>query len=74
MADLSSFYVTFAADYNVSVIDSYVIPSVFENAAKKAKMSVLELLDATITNRDVGNYLKEVIEKVAAAERKNHKA
>lgn len=61
---------TFARRFNVSVADAYVLPALFEGAARKAGMVPSALLtQATYTNNALGEYLAECARKVAIADR-----
>lgn len=62
---------TFAARFNVSVADAYVLSAVFERSAEKVGMSKAALVtEATYRNNKLGEYLAEVARVVAAEDRK----
>ena len=59
-------YAIFAARFNVSVADAYVLPALFERTAQIAKMPVRALLSqATYSNPKLGEYLAACAHKVA---------
>lgn len=60
---------TFARRFNVSVVDAYVLPALFERTAQKVSMSPAALLARTATNAALGEYLAECAHKVAVADR-----
>lgn len=67
---LHSELATFAARFNVSVADAYVLPAVFERCAEKVNMPVRALLSqATYSNNALGDYLAKVARDVAAKDR-----
>lgn len=57
----------FAARFNISAADAYVLPALFERTAQMAKMPVRALLSqATFTNNALGEYLANACRKIAA--------
>lgn len=63
-------FAAFAARFNVSVEDAYVLPALFERSAEMAKMPVRALLSqATYSNNALGEYLANAARKVAAEDR-----
>lgn len=65
-------YVAFAARFNVAVADAYVLPALFEGAARKVGMAPRALLaQATYSNNALGEYLAGCARKVAAEDRGN---
>jgi hypothetical protein len=61
---------TFAARFNVSHKDAYVLPALFEGAAKKINMAPRALVaEATFRNQALGEYLAGCARKVAIADR-----
>lgn len=63
-------YVAFAARFNVAVADAYVLPALFEGAARKVGMAPRALLaQATYSNNALGEYLAGCARKVAAEDR-----
>jgi hypothetical protein len=61
----------FAARFNVSHQDAYVLPALFENAARKAGMAQRALVaEATFRNDALGQYLANAARKVAAEDRR----
>lgn len=62
---------TFAARFNVSVANSYVLPAVFERSAQKVGMTPRALVtEATFNNNKLGEYLAEVARIVATEDRR----
>lgn len=62
--------VTFAARFNVSHNDAYVLPALFEGAAKKVGMAPRALVaEATFNNNALGEYLAGCARKVALEDR-----
>jgi len=60
----------FAAQFNVSVEDAYVLPAVFERSAQSVGLPPRALVaEATYRNRALGEYLADVARKVAAQDR-----
>jgi hypothetical protein len=65
-------YVAFAARFNVAVADAYVLPALFEGAARKVGMAPSALLSqATYSNNALGEYRAGCARKVAAEDRGN---
>jgi hypothetical protein len=61
---------TFAARFNVSVQDAYVLPAVFERSAQLVGMQPRALVaEATFRNPVLGEYLANAARKVAIADR-----
>lgn len=61
---------TFAARFNISHKDAYVLPALFEGAAKKVGMLPRVLVaEATWNNRALGEYLANAARKVALEDR-----
>lgn len=61
---------TFAARFNVSVADAYVLPALFERAAEKVGTTRRRLVvEATFNNPKLGEYLAACARKVAVADR-----
>jgi hypothetical protein len=66
LQDLASF----AARFNVSAKDAYVLPALFERSAKKVGMAPRALVaEATFRNNALGQYMADVARKVAQADR-----
>lgn len=62
--------VTFAARFNVSHKDAYVLPALFERSAQKVGMAPRALVtEATFNNPALGEYLANAARKVAIADR-----
>lgn len=62
---------TFAARFNVSVADAYVLPAVFERSAQLVGMQPRALVaEATFRNQALGEYLANAARKVACEDRK----
>lgn len=62
--------VTFAARFNVSAADAYVLPALFERTAQKVGMAQRALVtEATFNNAKLGAYLADCAHKVAVADR-----
>jgi hypothetical protein len=61
---------TFAARFNVAVVDAYVLPALFERIAQKVNMAPRALLAQTFTNAALGEYLATVARKVAIEDRR----
>lgn len=60
----------FAARFNVSAQDAYVLPALFERSAAKVGMAPRVLVaEATFRNRPLGEYLANAARQVAAADR-----
>ena len=60
----------FAARFNVSVEDAYVLPALFERSAEMAKMPLRAFIaEATYRNNPLGEYLANAARKVAAEDR-----
>lgn len=60
----------FAARFNVSASDAYVLPALFERTAQMVKMPVRAFLaQATYSNNALGEYLADAARKVAAEDR-----
>ena len=56
----------FAERFNVLPCDAFVLPALFENAARAANMSARQLIsDATYSNMALGEYLASVAKKAA---------
>lgn len=63
-------FAIFAARFNVSVTDAYVLPALFERTAEMAKMPVRAFLaQATYSNNALGEYLANAARKVASEDR-----
>jgi len=63
-------FAAFAARFNVSVADAYVLPALFERSAELVKMPVRGLLaEATYRNPALGEYMAGAARKVAAEDR-----
>jgi hypothetical protein len=63
---------TFAARFNVSVQDAYVLPALFERSAQKVGMAPRALVaEATFRNQALGEYLAAAARKVAIADRES---
>lgn len=61
---------TFAARFNVSVQDAYVLPALFERSAQKVGMQPRALVtEATFRNPALGQYLADAARKVAISDR-----
>lgn len=66
LQDLASF----AARFNVSPQDAYVLPALFERSAQKVGMVPRALVaEATFRNNALGEYLANAARKVAASDR-----
>lgn len=60
----------FARRFNISVADAYVLPALFEGAARKVGMAPRELLTQAIySNAALGEYLAGCARKVAIEDR-----
>ena len=60
-------FAVFATRFGVPVSAAYVLPALFDGAAKKIGMHPRTLLaEATYRNRGLGDYLAELALKVAA--------
>ncbi len=60
----------FAARFNVSVKDAYVLPALFERTAQMAGLPVRSFLaQATYHNNALGEYLANAARKVALEDR-----
>jgi len=60
----------FAARFNVSAKEAYVLPALFENAASKVGMAPRALVaEATFRNHALGEYLANAARNVAAEDR-----
>ena len=69
MANASNLAV-FAARFNVSVADAYVLPALFERTAQFVKMDESTLLSqATYSNAALGEYLANAAREVANKDR-----
>lgn len=61
----------FAARFNVSHKDAYVLPALFERSAQKVGMAPRALVtEATFRNNALGEYLADAARKVAAEDRR----
>jgi len=61
---------TFAARFNVSPKDAYVLPALFERSAQKVNMAPRALVtEATFRNPALGEYLANAARQVATADR-----
>jgi hypothetical protein len=66
----TSNYVAFAARFSITEKDAYVLPALFEGAARKVGMHPEALLSqATYSNPALGAYLAEAARKVAEQDR-----
>lgn len=64
-------YAAFAARFNVSVADAYVLPALFERSAELVKLPASALLSqATYSNNALGEYLANAAHKVACEDRR----
>ena len=60
----------FAARFNVSHKDAYVLPALFERAAQKVNMAPRALVtEAAFNNNALGQYMADAARKVALADR-----
>ena len=60
----------FARRFNISAADAYVLPALFEGAARKVNMAPRALLaQATYSNQALGEYLAGCARKVAAEDK-----
>lgn len=60
----------FAARFNVSVEDAFVLPALFERSAEMAKMPLRAFIaEATYRNNPLGEYLANAARKVATEDR-----
>lgn len=60
----------FAARFNISHKDAYVLPALFEGAAKKVGMAPRALVaEATFRNNALGEYMAQAARKVATEDR-----
>jgi hypothetical protein len=67
----TSNYIAFAARFSITEKDAYVLPALFEGAARKVGMPTEALLaQATYSNPPLGEYLADAARKVAAEDRK----
>jgi hypothetical protein len=62
-------YVTFALRFGVAHTDAYVLPALFDGAARKIGKSASWLLAEVALNDKLGRYLADCAAKVAAADR-----
>ena len=61
---------TFAARFNISHKDAYVLPALFERSAQKVGMAPRALVaEATFRNNALGEYMAEAARKVALADK-----
>lgn len=61
---------TFAARFNVSHKDAFVLPALFERAAQKVGMAPRAfVVEATFNNVALGQYIADAARKVALADR-----
>ena len=59
-------YVFFAAKYGIKPHEAHVLPALFEQAARKANIPLMDLIkQATYTNYFLGLYLAECAQKIA---------
>lgn len=59
-------YAIFASRFGISPSVAYVLPALFEGAAKKVNLPVRALLSqATYSNQALGSYLADCARKVA---------
>lgn len=70
MSFLTHHYAAFANKYDLGPDVAYVLPAVFESAAKKVGRPTSELLSLAIYyNRPLGEYLADCARKVAKEDR-----
>ena len=63
----------FAARFNISAADAFVLPALFEHSANLAKMPLRSFVaEATYRNNPLGEYLASAARKVAAEDRAEH--
>jgi hypothetical protein len=60
----------FAARYNITPRDAYVLPALFDHSAAIAKLPVRELVEqATYSNAKLGEYIAKLARIVAEKDR-----
>ncbi len=63
---LHELFITFAIQYGLGPGVVIALPALFERAAKELDMSIIELAERTVKNKDLGEYMAEMADKVSA--------
>lgn len=61
--------VTFALRYNISPVDAYVLPALFERVGQQINMPAAALVSRATFDPKLGEYLAECARKVSIVDR-----